>query len=188
MSVASSTSPQDSSVAPNETSLPDDSQLPPTRVKRKYSCKKCEFTTFNPREHLRHRRDMHSESVRIVCCDLCQYACQFKQKLTRHYNLMHRKDQKKRSSSSARSSDDREDFYFGPAIQSHHDSMYGLYRYQIDSRALEIHQQNMSNYNQQVWLQLQQIVAANQQHTFNSSFNYPNHPTPSEPLDLSISK
>ena len=162
----------------------DESRLPPTKVKRKYVCKKCDFTTINPREHLRHRRDAHGEKVRIVPCDLCQYACQFRQKLTRHLNLMHLKDPSKRASNCGKNGVSRQDS-LSTAFNNHDEHIIDLCQYPADPRTLELLQQN--DYNYQMWLQLQQLVATNQ-HQIANSFYYQNPQTVSEPLDLSVSK
>lgn len=64
-------------------------QLPPTKIKRQYKCTGCDHTTINPRQHLRHRIDVHGHKLRIVECPLCVYACQYRQKLNRHLKLVH---------------------------------------------------------------------------------------------------
>lgn len=66
-------------------------ELPPTKINRKYACKICPSITNNPRIHLRHLRDVHGQKVKIVECPLCIYACQYRQKLNRHLNLIHRR-------------------------------------------------------------------------------------------------
>lgn len=63
--------------------------LPPTKIKRQYRCKRCEYATVNPRCFLKHRIDTHADRIRIVECPLCVYACQFRQKLNRHMRLVH---------------------------------------------------------------------------------------------------
>lgn len=63
--------------------------LPPTKIKRQYKCTSCDHTTINPRQHLRHRIDVHGHKLRIVECPLCVYACQYRQKLNRHLRLVH---------------------------------------------------------------------------------------------------
>lgn len=80
------------------------SQLPPTRIQRKYECKLCNVETFNPRQHLRHKQQVHGEKVRIVECPKCQYACQYKQKLNRHMHLIHRREARVPSKVQARAS------------------------------------------------------------------------------------
>ena len=65
-------------------------KLAPTRIRRQYTCPDCEFRTVNPREFLYHRRDVHSQKVKIVECPYCVYACQYFQKLQRHMLLVHK--------------------------------------------------------------------------------------------------
>lgn len=151
---------------------PDESHLPPTKVKRKYICKQCNFLTFNPREHLRHRRDVHHEKVRIVPCFQCQYACQFRQKLNRHLNLMHYKIPNKRVSRRSKKA--------SSSVNNH------------QLGADQFNTQNNLNQNYRNWLQLQEYLATNQQHPMANSFyyqNYPNQlPVNDGPLDLSLPK
>lgn len=65
--------------------------LPPTKIKRQYKCGTCPHVTINPRDHLKHRKYVHGESkIKIVECPLCQYACQYRQKLIRHMKLVHK--------------------------------------------------------------------------------------------------
>lgn len=66
-----------------------ESYLPPTKIKRKYKCTQCGYTTVNPRMHLRHRIASHGDKIKIVECPLCVYACQYRQKLNRHLRLVH---------------------------------------------------------------------------------------------------
>lgn len=66
--------------------------LPPTKIKRKYTCAHCGYVTINPRMHLRHRVIAHGDKIKIVECPLCVYACQYRQKLNRHLKLVHQLD------------------------------------------------------------------------------------------------
>lgn len=65
-------------------------ELPPTKIRRKYSCQMCGNFTFNPRIHLKHLQEEHGQKIRIVSCPYCQYACQYRQKLNRHLRLVHK--------------------------------------------------------------------------------------------------
>lgn len=67
--------------------------LPPTRIRRQYTCSDCGHRTINPREHLYHRRNFHQHRIKIVECPHCVYACQYLQKLNRHLSLVHKKSQ-----------------------------------------------------------------------------------------------
>lgn len=67
----------------------DRNNLPPTKIKRTYSCKSCDHKTINPRLHLNHLRVRHEQNIKIVECPLCVYACQYRQKLNRHLKLVH---------------------------------------------------------------------------------------------------
>lgn len=69
--------------------LPLTRDLPATKIKRTYKCKQCLNETKNPREHLNHRIQVHREKIKIVECPLCVYACQYRQKLKRHLDLVH---------------------------------------------------------------------------------------------------
>lgn len=70
----------------------EDSCLPPTKIRRQYKCpvKECDFTTTNPRQMLYHRQIVHDDKIKIVKCQYCIYACQHRQKLTRHIDLVHK--------------------------------------------------------------------------------------------------
>uniref|UniRef100_A0A6G1SKF3 C2H2-type domain-containing protein n=1 Tax=Aceria tosichella TaxID=561515 RepID=A0A6G1SKF3_9ACAR len=166
--------------------MSDESHLPPTKVKRKYVCKNCSFMTYNPREHLRHRRDVHNEKVRIVPCFQCQYACQFRQKLNRHLNLMHHKNPNKRASkcegNGSKVTDNLE------ISTNNNNQTIDLCQHQANLGTLEQHQSN-SGQSYQSWLQLQQFINnANQQHQIASSFYYQDPLMFIEPLDLSMPK
>ena len=163
--------------------MSDESNLPPTKVKRKYVCKNCSFTTFNPREHLRHRRDIHNEKVKIVPCYKCQYACQFRQKLNRHLNLMHCKNPVKRASKCGRSAADNID----ETRNNDNNQTTDICQHQTSISTLEQHQLTNTDQSFQNWLQLQQyILHANQQHQL--AFYYQDPMITSEPLDLSMPK
>ncbi|KAF0314214.1 Zinc finger protein 836 [Amphibalanus amphitrite] len=49
-------------------------ELPDCKLKRTYYCKKCPFTTRNPREFLYHQKDVHSIRLQINECPHCIYA------------------------------------------------------------------------------------------------------------------
>lgn len=78
--------------SPEHVNFEAEALLPPTKIKRQYTCPEpsCSIKSDNPRTHLRHRRDVHDHKIRIVKCTKCQYACQYKQKLTRHLRLIHK--------------------------------------------------------------------------------------------------
>lgn len=61
-----------------------------TPMQRQYSCTDCSYTTPNAREFLYHRRDSHGQSVQIIECPSCIYACQDFEKLQRHLLNVHK--------------------------------------------------------------------------------------------------
>ncbi|XP_043225152.1 uncharacterized protein LOC122383099 [Amphibalanus amphitrite] len=64
-------------------------ELPDCKLKRTYYCKKCPFTTRNPREFLYHQKDVHSIRLQINECPHCIYASRCKLKLNRHLRMVH---------------------------------------------------------------------------------------------------
>ena len=70
--------------------------LPRCRMTRNYMCEYCNESTQNPRNHLYHIRDRHSEPIHIYECDRCQYASKNYTKLMRHIMMVHKVDNKEK--------------------------------------------------------------------------------------------
>ena len=58
--------------------------LPPPFVCRNYRCSQCDFFTNKSREFLQHKIDQHRARLLIFACTVCEYASQYKHKLSRH--------------------------------------------------------------------------------------------------------
>uniref|UniRef100_A0A182QAL3 C2H2-type domain-containing protein n=1 Tax=Anopheles farauti TaxID=69004 RepID=A0A182QAL3_9DIPT len=64
-------------------------RLPQCKVKRNYSCDRCNYYTQNPRSYLTHLRDTHGEKISLNECKRCLYASRHYQKLVRHMRMVH---------------------------------------------------------------------------------------------------
>lgn len=96
LDISSVSSSQTTLASPSNDSSEND--LPPTKIQRTYKCKECTNETTNPRAHLRHLGRVHGKRVKIVKCPYCLYACQYRQKLNRHLNLIHHIENGKKGS------------------------------------------------------------------------------------------
>ncbi|KAK7114642.1 zinc finger protein 142-like isoform X2 [Littorina saxatilis] len=67
----------------------DKELLPPPQVSRHYGCRQCGFTTNKSREFLYHKIQQHRARIQIFCCTVCEYASEYKHKITRHMSNSH---------------------------------------------------------------------------------------------------